>query len=166
MKPVPNHVVANGPPGTLWFGGAVDRSTMTLRVMAKGGHLAVDKAEISRLLGCDAVQGNARHWSLAVPVSEGSDLDSQASRILSRLSQDIRIWTALSQNYRVDIFCGLFLERDNRGVSLSPTTMAELGRRGISLGFDIYAPDDGSHQSPDPIPVSVTPAAGQPTREP
>ncbi len=164
MKPVPQHIVANGPPGTLWFGGAVDRSTMTLRVMAKAGNLAVDKLAISRLLGCDAVQGKTRHWSLAAPYSVDSDLDSQVSWILSRLSEDVSVWAALNQDYRLELFCGLFLERNNRGVSVSPTTMSELGKRGIALGFDIYAPDDGSNQSTDPTLSSVTPPAGQEPR--
>ena len=56
-------------------------------------------------------------------------------------------------DYRVDLFCGLFLERPNRGVTLMPKTMTEIGVRGIKLGFDIYAPETEPNQSPKPAAV-------------
>ena len=140
MKPVPPHIVESGPSGTDWFGGAVDRSTMTLRVMAKVRGETVDKAEIARLLGCESDQQKLRHWSLHAPDSMQSDLDSQAAWILSRVTADAEVWRTIVGAYRVDLFCALYLERPNRGASLSARTMAELGARGIEIGFDIYAP--------------------------
>ena len=68
-------------------------------------------------------------------------LDSQVEWILSRLTQDLAIWKDLTQRFKVDLFCGLFLERPNRGVSLRPDTLEQIAARGILLGFDIYAPD-------------------------
>jgi hypothetical protein len=147
MKPVPKHIIANGPPGTEWFGGAVDRSTMTLRVGAKTPGKSVDKKEVSRLLGCESDQEQFRHWSLHAPDSEEADLDSQVGWILSRLTTDLTIWKNISSSYRVDLFCALHLERPNRGATLAPKIMAELGARGIELGFDIYAPEE-PNQSP------------------
>jgi hypothetical protein len=140
MKPVPPHIVASGPPGTDWFGGAVDRSTVTLRVMAKVRGESVDKEKIARLLCCESDQQKLRHWSLHAPDSAEGDLDSQIAWILSRVTADAAVWKKVVTEYRVDLFCALYLERPNRGVSLSPKTMAELGARGIEIGFDIYAP--------------------------
>jgi len=141
MKPVPPHIVGSGPPNTEWFGGAVDRSTMTLRVMAKIRSESVDKTEISRVLGCDSDVTKWRLWSLSAPDKEEADLDSQVEWILSRVIGDLSAWKAITEAYRVDIFCALYLERSNRGVTLAPKTMAALSARGIEIGFDIYAPE-------------------------
>jgi len=140
MKPVPPHITASGPPGTEWFGGAVDRSTMTLRVMAKIRGESVDKEQVARILKCDSDQQKLKHWSLHAPDSMEGDLDSQVAWILSRVAAEADVWSKLVVEYRVDLFCAMYLERPNRGTSLSPKTMAELGTRGIEIGFDIYAP--------------------------
>jgi len=140
MKPVPPQIAAVGPPGTEWFGGAVDRSTMTLRVMAKVRGESVVKRQISERLGCESDQSNLRHWSLHAPDQAEADLDAQVAWLLARTTNDLGIWKKITTEYRVDLFCGLYLERPNRGLNLSPTTMTELGARGIELAFDIYAP--------------------------
>lgn len=142
MKPVPPHIIASGPPDTAWLGGAVDRSTMTLRVMAKVRGESVDKKEVAQLLGCESDQQKFKHWSLAAIDSEEADLDSQVGSILSRLTADLSVWKKMVASYRVDLFCGLYLERSNRGVTLAPQTLADLGSRGIELGLDIYAPEE------------------------
>lgn len=140
MKPVPPHILAGGPPGTEWFGGTVDRSSMCLRVMAKIRGESVDKVEVARLLGCASDQEKLRHWSLHAPDAEEADLDAQVAWILSRVTSNAEVWSKVAAEYRVDLFCGLHLERQNRGVSLAPKTMAALGVRGIEIGFDIYGP--------------------------
>src|SRR4051812_10502491 len=60
MKPVPQNVIQSSPPGTEWFGGSVDRSTMSLRVGARARGTSVDKKEVSALLGCDSCQERFR----------------------------------------------------------------------------------------------------------
>jgi hypothetical protein len=120
---------------------------MALRVMAKVRGESVDQKKIAKLLGCDSDQEKFRHWSLHAPDSNEADLDWQADWILSRVVPDLLVWRQVVTSYRVDLFCGLFLERSNRGVTLSPRIMSELGSRGIELGFDIYAPD-----APNPPP--------------
>lgn len=135
MKPVPPEVLNSAPEGTDWFGGAVDRSTMTLRV-----HCGAQQCEaVSLLLGCGPIE-NERSWWLSAPDSASADLDAQVEWILSRLNSDLVAWRTLTSEYKVDMFCGLFLERTNRGVTLQPETMRKLADRGIQLGFDIYAP--------------------------
>lgn len=134
MKPVPPEIASSAPEGTEWFGGAVDRSTMTLRV-----HCPPDQREaVSLLLGHEPGEGQ-RSWRLSAPDSANADLDTQVEWILSRLSSDLAAWRQVTSKYKVDLFCGLFLERANRGVTLEPETMRKVADRGIQLGFDIYA---------------------------
>jgi len=140
MKPVPPHIRALGPPDTQWFGGTVDRSKMSLRVMEKEHGKSIDKGAVSRLLGCEPNREKPRHWTLSAPDSGEADLDAQAAWLFARLNSDLAVWKKLVSEYRVDLFCGLFLERPNRGVTLSPKTMAALAERGIPLGLDIYGP--------------------------
>lgn len=160
MKPVPPHIVANGPPGTEWFGGGVDRSTMTLRVMAKIRGEGVDKKEVSRLLGCESDQAKRLSWSLHAPDKEEADLDSQVEWILARVTSDLSAWKQITRDYRVDLFCALYLERWNRGVVIASKTMAELGARGIKLGLDIYGPENSS---PTKSSTEPPPSSGLPT---
>jgi hypothetical protein len=133
MKPIPQNILDSAPDGTQWYGGAVDRSTMTLRIKCETSECDA----VSKLIGCTSV--NPKHWRIVAPDSQGADLDAQVSSILSRLTSDLGVWQQLSSKYQVDLFCGLFLDRPNRGVRLLAETMAQLGARGISFGFDIYA---------------------------
>ena len=109
--------------------------------MAKIRGESVDKKEISKLLGCESDQEKFRHWSLSAPDKEEADLDAQVAWILARTTGDLGVWKKVTSDYRADLFCALYLERRNRGVTLAPKTMADLGARGIELGFDIYAPE-------------------------
>jgi len=72
----------------------------------------------------------------------GHDLALQIRWILDQLTSDLSRWSAVTSRWKVDIFCGLFLERPNRGVMLDADTLSRIGERKISVGLDIYAPDD------------------------
>lgn len=133
---MPSDIRSIAPEGTEWHGGSVDRSKMTLRVHCP----EADRTIVSTLLGSAGTESR-RNWGLSAPDSAGADLDSQIAWIFSQLTSELTNWRQVSAQYRMDLFCGLFLERRNRGVSLSPQTMAAVAARGISLGFDIYAPD-------------------------
>ena len=139
MKPVPPDIEASGPAGTQWFGGPVDRSTVTMRI----GCGADECEEVSRSLSYSGSEMRKR-WRLSAQDSAGADLDQQVSWILSQLTSNLAVWKSLSSKYKIDVFCGLFLDRPNRGVTLSADTMRKLAERGIGIGFDIYAPDGGA----------------------
>ena len=66
-------------------------------------------------------------------------LGDQVDALLDRLPADPAVWSALHREYHADVFCGLFLEADNRGTELTPTTLARLVERGLTLGLDIYS---------------------------
>lgn len=78
------------------------------------------------------------HWSLVATECEPEDIDSQVSEILSKLPGDLAIWKELASKYHIDLFCGIFMEESNEGMDISPRTLEELGKRGITLALDIY----------------------------
>ena len=133
---------------------SISRSRAALRIF--GEHL--DPDEISALLGSrptdsyskgevrrtssgHVVTRKAGMWSITASPREPEGLDDQVHEVLSGLSTDMAVWSTLNQKYRVDLFCGLFMEETNEGFSLSVATMSALAARGIEIGLDIYAPD-------------------------
>lgn len=130
----------------------VSRSKATLRLIGD----KLQPQEISVLLGCEGttmyskgdlkvVKRSGReyvcksgHWSLAAKECKPEDLDGQVKEILDRLTDNIAIWEDLSQKYSIDLFCGIFMDKGNEGMNVSPKTLLELGSRGIVLSLDIY----------------------------
>jgi hypothetical protein len=78
-------------------------------------------------------------WSFTL---ESTDDAGDAVRLLlSHMTPDLRVWRELNKTYRVDIFCGLFLDACNRGISVPPDVSRMLAERELSIGFDIYCPE-------------------------
>lgn len=46
------------------------------------------------------------------------------------------------RRFRADVFCGLFMEDFNEGISLSHETLQKLAERGLMIDFDIYNNSD------------------------
>lgn len=78
-------------------------------------------------------------WRLKADDREPGDLDAQIAELLSGLSDDLTVWADLTTRFRADVFCGLFLDEGNEGISLSPQTLALLGSRNLTIGLDIYS---------------------------
>lgn len=128
---------------------SIARSSASLRIF---GDLEPD--EISFLLGGQPTlsyrKGDEHHgvikrkgaWIYEVPDSEPGDLDSQICEIFEFLTHDITIWLDLVESFEVDVFTGIFMEESEEGFTLKPATMALLTERQISIGFDIYAPEN------------------------
>lgn len=129
----------------------IHKSAATLRIF--GDSLIPD--EITRLLGSKPTKATqkgeiilydsgreqiARHgsWRLEISDCVPENLDHQISWILSQLTDDLEIWNNLHKKFRIDLFCGLFMNSSNEGFSLSSETILALGSRGIAIGFDIY----------------------------
>jgi hypothetical protein len=130
------------------------RSAATLRIQGDD----LNPAEVSELLGCapttsqkkgDVIIGKrtgteriARTgmWSLHSVDQEPENLERQIEEILAKLSRDIDTWCALGRRYRIDLFCGLFMEGGNEGLTVSPDSLIALGQRGIELALDVYGP--------------------------
>jgi hypothetical protein len=131
------------------------RSVASLRI--QGDDLI--PAEVSELLGCAPTTSQRKgetiiggttgakrvartgHWHLRVAEQEPENLDGQIEEILAKLTGDLDTWRALRTAYRIDLFCGLFMEAGNEGLTISPESLVALGQRGIEFALDIYGPE-------------------------
>ena len=77
-------------------------------------------------------------WSLHSTDHEPENLDRQIVELLGKVTSEMDAWRDLVQMYRVDLFCGLFMGSENDGLTVSPSSLAALGQRGIQLALDIY----------------------------
>jgi hypothetical protein len=134
----------------------ISKSAATLRI--SGDNLI--PSEITSILGCkpsfeqikgqEIVGKNTGHkrialtgmWRLQAKKYEPENLDLQISEIFEQLSKDINKWEILSSKYDMDLFCGIFMEKEMEGMDVSVTSLKTLSERGIRLGLDIYGPDD------------------------
>ena len=80
-------------------------------------------------------------WRLFATEQEPGDIDSQVSEILGQLTNNLDAWQELAENYKIDLFCGIFMDSDMEGISLRPESLQKLGERKILLDLDIYGPD-------------------------
>lgn len=134
----------------------VQRSVVTLRITGDG--LVPD--EVTRLLGCSPTSAQTKGqvlvgrntgtstiaragmWRLKSLPREPEDIDGHIAEILGKLSGDLDVWKEMTRQYKIDLFCGLFMSGGNEGLTISPQSLAALGARGIELALDIYGPDD------------------------
>lgn len=133
---------------------AINRTAVTLRIFGDD----LDPAEITNLLGCKPTDrqlkdqkilrnGSVRvaktgMWNLCAECCEPGNLNHQIAELLSLTNDDISLWSELGSKYKIDIFCGLFMEGDMEGIDIAHEILLELGRRRIKLDFDIYGPDE------------------------
>jgi hypothetical protein len=148
MNKPPRKLVKSAPKGTIWFGGPIDNCKLDLRIY---GEDLVPK-EITEALGHrpttywkkgDPLPSGPRvrqqsAWSLEAPETKRAEFDKQVDWIFSRLTSDVRIWRKLGRKFKMKLNAIIYLESWNRGFDLSPASMAEIGRRGLTLDFDIY----------------------------
>ena len=122
------------------------RSAAGLRIFGED----LDPEEITRLLGKAPTRSRRRGrpwfapngqplgispigaWHVSAPRVEPGDLDAQIAAILDGLPEDPALWRDLCARYKIDLFCGLFMDGGNEGLRLSPQTLAGLSSRGIS----------------------------------
>lgn len=135
-------------------GGEVDRVVISLRIM--GDTLAPDR--ITRMLGVEPTVSAARGetidrqgvpvtqstgmWSYDLPASSEWELSDAIRTLLDRFPADPALWESLATEFRMDVFCGLFLHERNRGTEISIETMALLVERRLPLGLDIHGPGE------------------------
>ena len=135
----------------------INRTVVTLRIT--GEDLLPE--DITNILGClpthEQVKGQVfvvnktkrkrtakfGMWRLEATEKVPGDLDGQISEILDQLTDNIDSWVELADNYKIDLFCGLFMHVWMEGISISAESMFKLGQRKIEIGLDIYGPDEG-----------------------
>jgi hypothetical protein len=141
------------PEGTVWFGGPVDRFRITLRLSGDD----LDPERISELLGCAPTRAHRKglpifgqegarnaktgQWHLTIESRDGDeqgDLEDGIRALLERLPSDLDLWARLTNAYSADLFCGLFLQAENRGFGISAEISRLVAERHLNIGFDIY----------------------------
>jgi hypothetical protein len=133
--------------------GPISKSVVCLRII--GDDLIPD--EISELLGCQPSSSQEKGeeiinknngskriaklgiWTLDTSDCKPDNLNGQLQEIIGKLTCDLRIWEYLNKKYKIDFYCGLFMKDGNEGISISPSNLADIGKRGIELDFDIYS---------------------------
>jgi hypothetical protein len=133
----------------------VSKSIATLRIMGDD----LSPSEITALLGHAPTESQSKGdeligrvtgkrriarigiWRLAATPSEPENLDTQIAELLGKLTADMDVWNKIKKRYEVDLFCGLFMDQGNEGMSVSPSSLQSLGQRGIELALDIYGAD-------------------------
>ncbi|MCK0121734.1 DUF4279 domain-containing protein [Loktanella sp. F6476L] len=85
-------------------------------------------------------QGFARTggWRFVVAESGGDNLDAQITYLFAQLTSDLDVWSDLAAKYKIDVFCGVFMQTGNDGLDFNATTLRLLGDRGARLDLDIY----------------------------
>ncbi len=153
MKPNERRPPSGAPEGLISFGGPVDRFQITLRLSGE----QLDPDRISALFGCAPTRMHRKglpisaregapiakraQWHLTIDSKDGderNDVEDGIRTLLERLPSDPALWASLTSTYKVDIFCGLFLEADNRGFAISAETSKLLSDRHLNIGFDVY----------------------------
>lgn len=149
IKPSQRKPPVGAPEGTAWFGGPVDRFEISLRVFGEG----LDPDRISAMLGSQPSQSARKgdpfprngRWILSLTSEECGeefDVEDAVKLLLDRLPSDSELWAALHRDYKVDVFCGIFMGRENQGFEIPPETLRMLAERGLKIGFDVYAPEN------------------------
>jgi hypothetical protein len=154
MKAPKPSIPRGAPAGTVWFGGPIEWSSITFRVLGD----ELDPAEITRLLRCEPHQAERKgdpilrpdgtvarkartgSWRLRINREDTDEWDcAQAMMdLVSQLPKEIEVWRGLTDRFAVDLFVGLSMPSRNKGFVMPPDVMRYLGERGIEAGFDIY----------------------------
>jgi hypothetical protein len=79
-------------------------------------------------------------WTLNAADCSPGDLSAQIVNLLSNLPADLALWRKLNEQFKCDLFCGLFMREGNEGVELSGEALNMIAARGFRLGLDIYGP--------------------------
>lgn len=65
-------------------------------------------------------------------------LEEQIRELFEVLTDDLTVWRELSNRFKADLFCGLWIKSWNRGISFSPQILSQISERGLKIDFDIY----------------------------
>lgn len=105
---------------------------------------AYRKGELVHCSGGRVAERRTGLWLQKAEPKEPEDIDSQVHELLAGLTQDLEIWAGLAAKFEMDLFCGLFMNESNEGLSLSVATLRALAERSIEIGFDVYGPTHGT----------------------
>jgi hypothetical protein len=134
----------------VWFGGPVQDSKLSLWFRGE----KLDPPEVSRALRAKPTAAHRKGesvgrppgrvaklgtWQLESTLPATAEPELHLWDIFDRTTQDLRVWRRLTKRFKADLTFGIFLDTSNRGFELSPEVMQAAARRGLRVGFDIYA---------------------------
>lgn len=121
-----------------FFGNDLDPEEIT-RLLGAVPTVGVRKGGVWRNSGGALKTVTRGSWWLEVQRRSPGDLDGQITELLQPLSGNLAVWKELTSRFKTDVFCGLFLDESNEGISIAPDTLLALGSRGLTFDMDIYA---------------------------
>lgn len=147
-KPLPPSLEAVPPNERFNAGGDIDESKVSLRIFGD----TLDPKEITNLLKCEPTIARCKGdiipkynlvakegcWILESRLPNDDKLEDKIIDLFEQMTDDCDVWENLASQFRVDMFCGIFLQEFNRGFDLSPKVVKLLSKREIRIGFDIY----------------------------
>ena len=81
-------------------------------------------------------------WRHSFTAPRDDELERFLASILERLEESRSFFKEfIAGGGHARLFIGLFLEQENIGIEISPDLQKRCSELGISLGFDIYGPD-------------------------
>ncbi len=133
---------------------ALQRAIVTLRI--DGDDL--DPQEVTHLLGDKprlGVQKGQRYaghngkeitartgmWWFGEDWETMPDIGSQIAALLGRLTNDLAIWKSIASRFHCYICVGGHFHDWTGGLALKPDVLTLMAERGLSIDFDLYAPN-------------------------
>ena len=123
-----------------FFGDDLDPDEIT-RLLGGLPTVGVRKGGTWSMSGGAEKMAHRGQWRVTVERRSPGDLDEQVAELLTPLTTDLAVWNDLTRRFKADVFCGLFLNEFNEGLSLSSEMLEAFGLRGLSLDLDIYGPE-------------------------
>jgi len=77
-------------------------------------------------------------WRKQLAKSTPGNLDRKIDELLACMTNDLDLWRQLTAKYKADMFCGIFMDEFNQGLTITPATLSAIGSRGLTLSLDLY----------------------------
>ncbi len=122
------------------WGASLDPDFLTQQLGVPPTFSAHRGEEVQR--GARTVVQEVGVWTYRVDVPTDTELGEALGMLLEVFPEDTNLWTELTSTYTADVFCAVFLQADNQNTRMDDEVLSALGRRGLSVNFDFYAPFD------------------------
>lgn len=138
--------------GLRFFGDELDPDRVTERLgCSPSGSQRKGEVIVGRKTGLERIAKTGM-WRLRVPDRSPGDLNAQIAELFAMTTDDIPVWHELAASFQADLFVGFFMGGGNEMIEISASTMQEIGRRHLSILFDIYDNPE-SREAPGEVQV-------------
>lgn len=134
------------------IGGRVDAVKIKLRIQGDdllpeiiSGILGTDydygcqKDDTRTLSNNKGIKEKTGKWILNGRCPEHYTLEDQVRGLLARVTDDYKVWQTLTEQYKVDIFCGVMMGGFNEHFEVSSELSDELAKRNLKLHIDLFS---------------------------